>query len=164
MIIEYYFLAEIFWVQWSPRGEMLATTNSDYRAKLVEFTTGKELYTLNTSERGKFYFADIYSYSFTYSVIRRLSTLFERNLNLKKFIRKESTDKTHEKKLMIKINTWLKLILRCPKNIYITVTLTSLHNFMVRPWIWRKILGTTINLFRSNEWASDSCPKQWKQR
>ena len=83
---------------------MLATTNSDYRAKLVEFTT-KELYTLNTSERGKFYSADIYSYSFTYSVIHRLSTLFERNLNLKKFIRKESTDKTHEKKLMIKINT-----------------------------------------------------------
>ena len=45
-----YFEGAIHCVRWSPSGEMLATASSDMSASLLDFKTGKKLYTGKTSD------------------------------------------------------------------------------------------------------------------
>ena len=47
------YLDYISCVRWSPRGDMLATASSDMTAKVVDFKTGKVLYTGTTPDNGK---------------------------------------------------------------------------------------------------------------
>ena len=45
-----YFEGAIYCVRWSPSGEMLATASSDMSTSLLDFKTGKRLYTGKTSD------------------------------------------------------------------------------------------------------------------
>ena len=49
----YYFPGIINCVRWNPSGDMLATASSDKTAKLLDFKTGKLLYTGTTSDGSK---------------------------------------------------------------------------------------------------------------
>ena len=53
-----YFLEEIYCVRWSPSGDMLATASGDQTVALLDFKTGKKLYTGKTSYGSK-YFHDL---------------------------------------------------------------------------------------------------------
>ena len=46
-------LDKINCVRWSPSGDELASASNDKTVKLVDFKTGKVLFTGNTSARGK---------------------------------------------------------------------------------------------------------------
>ena len=56
----YCLLAEINCVRWSPSGEMLATTSDDTAVKLLDFKTGKMLYTGNTTDKSPSFPFNIY--------------------------------------------------------------------------------------------------------
>ena len=49
-----YYIDLISCVRWSPSGDMIATASDDTTAALLDFKTGKNLYTGNTSDRRKF--------------------------------------------------------------------------------------------------------------
>ena len=49
------FLGEIRCVRWSPSGDMIASASFDKTAALLDFKTGKKLYTGNTSDGSKFH-------------------------------------------------------------------------------------------------------------
>ena len=49
-----YFLGDIMCVRWSPSGDMLASSSMDLTVALLDFKTGKKLYTGNTSDGSKF--------------------------------------------------------------------------------------------------------------
>ena len=49
-----YFLGDIMCVRWSPSGDMLASSSMDLTVALLDFKTGKKLYTGNTSDESKF--------------------------------------------------------------------------------------------------------------
>lgn len=51
----YYLLGAINCVRWSPSGDMLATASNDQTVKILDFKTGKELYTETTMDRSKFW-------------------------------------------------------------------------------------------------------------
>ena len=42
-------------VKWSPSGDMIATASTDYTAALLDFKTGKKLYTGKTSDESNFF-------------------------------------------------------------------------------------------------------------
>ena len=48
------FLEGISCVRWSPSGDMLASTSEDRTIALLDFKTGKRLYTGETLDEGKF--------------------------------------------------------------------------------------------------------------
>ena len=48
-----YFIGFIYCVRWSPSGDMIASTSFDNTVQLLDFKTGKTIYTGNTSEGGK---------------------------------------------------------------------------------------------------------------
>ena len=49
-----YHLDTINCVKWSPSGDMLASASDDKTVALLDFKTGKKLYTGKTSDRSKF--------------------------------------------------------------------------------------------------------------
>ena len=49
-----YLIEQILCVRWSPSGDMLASASSDKTVALVDFKTGKKLYTGYTTEGSKF--------------------------------------------------------------------------------------------------------------
>ena len=51
MIIDSYLLDTVYCVRWSQGGDMLATVSSDGTAKILDFKTGKVLYTGYTDGR-----------------------------------------------------------------------------------------------------------------
>ena len=48
-----YYIGAINCVRWSPSGDMLASSSFDKTVALLDFKTGKKLYTGNTSGQGK---------------------------------------------------------------------------------------------------------------
>ena len=50
----YYFIVSINCVRWSPSGDMIASASLDATTVLLDFKTGKKLYTANTSDGSKF--------------------------------------------------------------------------------------------------------------
>ena len=50
-----YFLGQIFCVRWSPSGDLLASASEDKTAALLDFRTGKQLYTGNISDGSKYW-------------------------------------------------------------------------------------------------------------
>ena len=49
-----YYIEFIHCVRWSPSGDMIASASADKTVALVDFKTGKKLYTGKTSDKGKF--------------------------------------------------------------------------------------------------------------
>ena len=49
-----YYIDHINCVRWSPSGDMLASTSDDRTVALLDFKTGKKLYTGQTSDLSKF--------------------------------------------------------------------------------------------------------------
>ena len=49
-----YYLGTIACVRWSPNGDMLASASYDQTVHLLDFKTGTQLYTGETSDGGKF--------------------------------------------------------------------------------------------------------------
>ena len=49
-----YFIEKVKCVRWSPSGDMLVTASEDKTVALLDFKTGKTLYTGNTSDGSKF--------------------------------------------------------------------------------------------------------------
>ena len=54
LITNCYYIDSIFCVRWSPSGDMIASASQDQRVALLDFKTGKKLYTGNTSDGSKF--------------------------------------------------------------------------------------------------------------
>ena len=52
-LLNYFSLDFIFCVRWSPSGDKLVSASNDTTVKLLDFKTGKVLYTGSTSDRGK---------------------------------------------------------------------------------------------------------------
>ena len=50
----YYIIEGILCVRWSPSGDMIASASSDKTVALLDFKTGKQLYTGNASDGSKF--------------------------------------------------------------------------------------------------------------
>ena len=50
-----YYIDHISCVRWSPSGDMIATASWDKTVALLDFKTGKKLYTEKTSDRSKFH-------------------------------------------------------------------------------------------------------------
>ena len=53
LTLNYCSLDDIYCVRWSPSGDKLATASQDKTVKLLDFKTGKVLYTGITSDRSK---------------------------------------------------------------------------------------------------------------
>ena len=49
-----YYIDIIHCVRWSPSGDMLASASHDKTVALLNFKTGKKLYTVKTSDESKF--------------------------------------------------------------------------------------------------------------
>ena len=49
-----YLIDHIYCVRWSPSGDMIASSSSDKTVALLDFKTGKKLYTGNTLDGSKF--------------------------------------------------------------------------------------------------------------
>ena len=49
-----YYIGTITCVRWSPSGDMLASSSEDRTVALLDFKTGKKLYTGKTSDNSKF--------------------------------------------------------------------------------------------------------------
>ena len=50
----FFSLGQINCVRWSPNGDMIASASSDNKAALLDFKTGKVLYTGETSDKSNF--------------------------------------------------------------------------------------------------------------
>ena len=62
-----YYIGTIFCVRWSPSSDMIASASGDETAALLDFETGKKLYTRKTSDGSKCY----YGINNNYSIIFR---------------------------------------------------------------------------------------------
>ena len=49
-----YYIGSIYCVRWSPSGDMLASSSYDATVALLDFKTGKKLYTGKTPDNSKF--------------------------------------------------------------------------------------------------------------
>ena len=54
MTSDCYYIGHINCVRWSPSGDMIASASEDKTVALLDFKTGKKLYTGNTSDGSKF--------------------------------------------------------------------------------------------------------------
>ena len=49
-----YYIGIIYCVRWSPSGDTIASASGDQTVALLDFKTGKKLYSGNTSDESKF--------------------------------------------------------------------------------------------------------------